>query len=249
MSPEEIDDQTFTLVRRGYDPDEVKAYFARLLSAQSGSSDFAHVGEEIAQVLQTANDTAKSMRYKASADAASLTAEATQLRDDLQASRDAIEAEKVDVLADAASYSATTRSAAEEFALGVRTKADEYANATRSAADNYTDDTRTAADDEAKAIRANAEDDVADRTRAVLAESQARLDDLLRTETSVRERIQAAAAELGKLAAEVSNNAQLDITDAAQAPVVATPEPQPPARAAWTAVGEALADHSTVPTL
>ncbi len=249
MSAEEIDDQTFTLVRRGYDPDEVKAYFARLLSTQSDSTDFSHIGEEIAKVLQTANDTATSIRDKASAEAASLTAEATQLRDDLQASRYAIDAEKANVLADAASYSDTTRSAAEEFALGVRTKADEYANATRSAADNYVDDTRTAADAEAKAIRAHAEDDVADRTRAVLAESQSRLDDLLRTETSVRERIQAAAAELGKLAAEVSDNAQLDITDAAQAPVEATPDPEPPARAAWTAVGEALADPSTVPTL
>jgi DivIVA domain-containing protein len=249
MSPEEIDDQTFTLVRRGYDPDEVKAYFAKLLSSQSDSTDFAHIGEEIAQVLQTANDTATSMRDKASSEVASLTAEATQLRDDLQASRDAIDAEKAAVLADAASYSDTTRSAAEEFALGVRTKADEYANATRGAADNYADDTRNTADDEAQAIQAHAEDDAADRTRAVLAQSQARLDDLLRTETSVRERIQAAAAELGKLAAEVSDNAHLDITDAAQAPVVPKPEPEPPARAAWTAVGEALADHSTAPTL
>ena len=101
MTPDEIENHVFSLVRRGFDPDEVNAFLHPVAAALSealtrvdppadetadapasttaaavrpigGEDDFGHLGEEVAAILRQAHDSVAELRHRAEADAALL---------------------------------------------------------------------------------------------------------------------------------------------------------------------------------
>lgn len=104
MTPDEIENHVFSLVRRGYDPAEVddflKEVAAALAQAQLGvippgaaaagatddqeataisdADDFGRLGEEVAAILRQAHESVTTLRHRAEADAALLRQDAEQ---------------------------------------------------------------------------------------------------------------------------------------------------------------------------
>ena len=99
MTPDEIENYVFSLVRRGFDPDEVNAFLHQVAATLSealsrvdppadeaadepagtdaaearpvsGEDDFGHLGEEVAAILRQAHDSVAELRHRAEADAA-----------------------------------------------------------------------------------------------------------------------------------------------------------------------------------
>ncbi|HEY8059693.1 MAG TPA: DivIVA domain-containing protein, partial [Acidimicrobiales bacterium] len=105
MTPDEIENHVFSLVRRGFDPDEVNAFLHQVAATLSdalsrvdppadesaeataddsagtpisGEDDFGHLGEEVAAILRQAHDSVAELRHRAEADAALLRQTAEQ---------------------------------------------------------------------------------------------------------------------------------------------------------------------------
>ncbi|MDH3753469.1 MAG: DivIVA domain-containing protein [Acidimicrobiia bacterium] len=259
LSPAEIEAKQFALVRKGYDPAEVDAFLRQLATRVAESAaDFGPIGDQVAMVLQTANETAAAIVEKAEDDARAANADADRLRDEAERIRASAQSDANHTLADAESYAQTTRTSADEYsvsirsqtdeyAVGARSQADEYSAVTRATADEHSEQIRSIANDEATAIRAQAEDDANRRAQAVLAATQDRLDSLIATETAIRERVQSVAAELQRIAQQVAGTTDVvDLTakaDLEAAPPVSD-EGAPLSRVVWAAAGEALAQHS-----
>ncbi len=101
MTPDEIENHVFSLVRRGFDPDEVNAFLHQVAATLSealsridtpadetadetagtaaagakpisGEDDFGHLGEEVAAILRQTHDSVAELRHRAEADAALL---------------------------------------------------------------------------------------------------------------------------------------------------------------------------------
>ncbi len=133
ITPDQIENQVFSLVRRGYDPAEVDAFLREvattLAQAQGGlatpaapvepapvaapepatGDDYSRLGDEVAAILRQAHESVATMRHRAEADAALIrevaNREATGIRAEAEAER--LEAEQV--LAQARSEAAAVR--------------------------------------------------------------------------------------------------------------------------------------------
>ncbi|MET0737909.1 MAG: DivIVA domain-containing protein [Acidimicrobiales bacterium] len=90
MTPDEIENHVFSLVRRGFDPDEVNAFLQEVAATLAealtpadepadaaagtmtvgGEDDFEHLGEEVATILRQAHNSVAELQHRAEADAA-----------------------------------------------------------------------------------------------------------------------------------------------------------------------------------
>ncbi|MET0159496.1 MAG: DivIVA domain-containing protein [Acidimicrobiales bacterium] len=90
MTPDEIENHVFSLVRRGFDPDEVNAFLQEVAATLAealtpadeptdaaagamtvgGEDDFGHLGEEVATILRQAHNSVAELQHRAEADAA-----------------------------------------------------------------------------------------------------------------------------------------------------------------------------------
>jgi DivIVA domain-containing protein len=132
----EIECREFTVVKRGYDPDEVRTFLKELAEAGLKPSPvFAEVGDQVAELLETAHRMAASVESQARVDAeqiveAAIAAVAEQLAD-AEAQR-----ESAQLAIAAASERATQLVAdAEAIAANVTAEAARAINARREAAD------------------------------------------------------------------------------------------------------------------
>jgi DivIVA domain-containing protein len=146
-SIERIREAKFPLVRKGYDPDQVEDFLAKVADwLETGGTDQARsevvkreierVGERTASILASAEDTAQKLRGDAEREVAEML------------DRAGSESKRVETEAD--TYAATTRGEADEYAAGLRADADSYAAKTRADADAYARNTREAVDVDAE---------------------------------------------------------------------------------------------------
>ncbi len=86
ITPDEIENRVFGLVRRGYDPTEVDDFLQEVAvalaraqgglaeavatPASSAQDDFARLGEEVAAILRQAHESVEKLRHRVAADAA-----------------------------------------------------------------------------------------------------------------------------------------------------------------------------------
>jgi DivIVA domain-containing protein len=168
-SVEQIRAAKFPLVRKGYDPDQVEAFLAKIADwLETGGPDEARaeivkreierVGERTASVLTSAEDTAQQLRGDAEREVAAMLERA--------------ESESRRVGAEADTYAATARGEADEYATRLRADADAYATKTRADADAYARKTREAVNADAERKRVVADRRVSEVLEA--AEEKAR---------------------------------------------------------------------------
>lgn len=130
LTPDQLENVTFTTTLRGYDRDEVDVFIknvqAALKEAERQRSDrlYAHMGEEIGNLLQHAKDSAEEMKKEAEADAARMRADAET---DAARMRDEAQADAHTMRADAQADAKNMRVEAESDAASIRSKAKEDA--------------------------------------------------------------------------------------------------------------------------
>ncbi|CAN5903466.1 hypothetical protein BH23ACT2_BH23ACT2_30710 [soil metagenome] len=141
LDPDAIASHAFARARKGYEPDEVRAFLVQLAS-------------QIRLSEQRRNDLERRV--------VELERRATDPRDlDEAAVTELLGEETARVLESARTAAAEIRARAEEQATTATTGANEAAAATRTAADQYADEERTAADEYAATIRAVTDQEVA----------------------------------------------------------------------------------------
>ena len=139
LTPDQLENVSFTTTLRGYDRDEVDAFIKNVQVAlkeaerQRSERLYAHMGEEIGNLLQHAQDSAEEMKKEAESDAARMRADAdtaaARMRDEAQADAHTMRA---DAQADAKNM----RAEAEADATSIRAKAnDDAARRTKEADD------------------------------------------------------------------------------------------------------------------
>ena len=130
LTPDELENVSFTTTLRGYDRDEVDAFIknvqAALKEAERQRSErlYAHMGEEIGNLLQHAKDSAEEMKQDAESGAARMRADAET---DAGRKRDEAQADAHTMRADAQSDAKNMRAEAESDATSIREKATEQA--------------------------------------------------------------------------------------------------------------------------
>lgn len=169
----EVEARTFTMVRRGFDPDEVRAF---LREVASQLDPFAAVATQVADVLETAHRSADTY-------AASVRAEADAYA---EATRAAADEYRRDTEARANEAAAATDAAAAERAAALE------AEATRR---------REAVEAACAGLRARTEGELRAQVSAALDEAQRRLDRLVIAEREVADRLRAALDVVGTSAA------------------------------------------------
>jgi len=230
VDPAEITGKKFSTTRKGYDPSEVDAFLRELASslASTPADGFGQIGDEVASVLQAANETASSIRAKAETDAAAMLAEAEQARADHDELRAAAKADAASILSDAESYARETRENADTYASAAKTE---------------TDSEREASLDEARAIRSQAEEDGQRRVKALLETAQEKVDQLAAVEAEIRVRVQSTAIDVQRLADQAKPGAGvIDIRDRRRAESETESDEIPASRAVWTAAGSAMTE-------
>jgi DivIVA domain-containing protein len=146
-SIERIREAKFPLVRKGYDPDQVEAFLAKVADwLETGGTDEARaevvkreierVGERTSSILASAEDAAQELRGDAEREVAAML--------------DHAESESGRVRTEAETYAATARGEADEYAAESRADADSYATQTRADADGYARETRETVDADAE---------------------------------------------------------------------------------------------------
>jgi DivIVA domain-containing protein len=132
----DIECREFTVVKRGYDPDEVRTFLKELADAGLKPSPvFAEVGDQIAELLETAHRTAAAIEAQAHADAATIVEAATAAATEQLIDADARRAQ-ADADVAAASERATQLVAdAEAIAANVTAECERAVAARREAAD------------------------------------------------------------------------------------------------------------------
>ena len=181
--PDVIAAQTFTTVRKGYEPDEVRAFLLsvasslreaklryedmerRLAEVERRAADPKDLdehavtqllGEETARVLETARQAAADIRSRAERTAAE--------QEEAIAERDRLIRESAD------EYASGVRSSADEADRRIRADAERYAEEVRSAADAETTAQRAAADEYDERVRSGIDAEVAELRATASAE-------------------------------------------------------------------------------
>ena len=130
LTPDQLENVSFTTTLRGYDRDEVDAFIKNVQVAlkeaerQRSERLYAHMGEEIGNLLQHAKDSAEEMQKEAEADAARMRADAET---DAARTRDEAQADAHTMRADAQADAKNMRAEAESDAASTRTTANEDA--------------------------------------------------------------------------------------------------------------------------
>jgi DivIVA domain-containing protein len=132
----DIECREFTLVKRGYDPDEVRSFLKELVEAGLKPSPvFAEVGDRIAELLETAHRTAASVESQAHVDAEEIyeatVAAAAQILAEAGAERDAA----AQLVTDASARATQLVADAEAIAANVAAEAERAITARREEAD------------------------------------------------------------------------------------------------------------------
>ena len=198
-STHDIERREFTVVRKGYDPDEVRTFLQELAEAGLRPSPvFEQLGESVADLLETAHRTAQTIESQARDDAERLLAEAEaskaeteaecqRLRDQAAtaAQERLAEAERIRAEADAAVFEASAKAMqliadAEAIAANVAAESDHAAQARVDAA----------------------EDQARERATTVIEGAKRRLRKLLDAEGEVHARLVAALASVNAEAAQ-----------------------------------------------
>jgi DivIVA domain-containing protein len=193
-SIERIRSATFPVARRGYDRREVDRFLTSLAEwletggADQGRSDvirreLERVGEQTGKILTEAHDVAERLRLQAERETEGMIEGAQTTR-----------AEADRILADA-------QGVAESAAENLRTQADEYATETRSAADRDAEQTLRKARAEAKRVVDEASARRHD-IEAVIADLEARRDEVLRSLERLSTELAGTATEHAKKIAE-----------------------------------------------
>src|SRR5205823_5060272 len=150
-SIEEIRSASFTLVRRGYEPDEVRRYLAALADRLQAEGPSHPGSEAVRRELELVGQKTAGLLAQAEEGAERMHAEAVR--------------EASGILIKAREESEATRRAAEEHAAKVRAEADRYSEETRAAADRESVAALEAELDELRARREDILDDLSDLVR------------------------------------------------------------------------------------
>jgi DivIVA domain-containing protein len=130
LTPDQLENVSFTTTLRGYDRDEVDAFIKNVQVAlkeverQRSERLYTHMGEEIGNLLQHAKDSAEEIKQEAESDAARMRADAET---DAARKRDEAQADAHTMRADAQADASNMRTEAEADAASTRTKANEDA--------------------------------------------------------------------------------------------------------------------------
>jgi DivIVA domain-containing protein len=192
-STSEIERREFTVVRKGYDPDEVRTFLQELAEAGLRPSPvFEQLGESVADLLETAHRTAQSIESHARDDAERLVADAeaakAEAEADAQRVRDEAETAAAERLAEAERIRAEADAAVvEASAKATQLVADAEAIAANVAAES---------DHLAQARIDAAEEQARERATTVIESAKRRLRKLLEAEGEVHARLVAALASV-----------------------------------------------------
>jgi DivIVA domain-containing protein len=139
LTPDELANVSFPTTLRGYDRDEVDAFLhkvqAQMKEAERQRAErlYAHMGEEIGDLLQHAKDSADEMKQEAESDAAKMRADATA---DASRLRDEAGADAHTMRADAEADAKKMRQEAESDAAEIRAAAERDAERRTKIADD-----------------------------------------------------------------------------------------------------------------
>jgi DivIVA domain-containing protein len=238
MTPGDIENRSFRTVRKGYSPDEVRAFLREVASAVAAQPrpELVQVGAEVANVLESAHRTAAEIEANARARAAEIIAEAeetiTVQRSDIQRIKTQAEVELTNARADAKRI----RTEAEAYATQLRTAADQaridaesFAEAEQTRikqlwsnlnsetttrkgeADDHARRVRDEADEAARVLKAEAEE----RAAQVLAEAEEQVRRLRdRAEEQSSEQLTAAEERARTLVADAEERSSTMLADA-----------------------------------
>src|SRR5512133_1401700 len=154
-SIERIRAAKFPLVRKGYDPDQVEAFLAKVADwletdgtdqarSEVDKREIERVGERTASILASAKDTAQKLRGDVEREVAEML--------------DRAESESRRVGTEADTYAATARGEADEYATRLRADADSYARKTRETVDVDAERKQVVADQRATEVIEAAEE-------------------------------------------------------------------------------------------
>jgi DivIVA domain-containing protein len=136
MEITDIECREFTVVKRGYDPDEVRTFLKDLAEAGLKPSPvFSEVGDQIAELLETAHRTAASAEAQAHADAAQIHEAATAAAAEQLAAAEAMRIEADLKIAEASARATQLVTDAEAIAANVAAESERTIAARREAAD------------------------------------------------------------------------------------------------------------------
>jgi DivIVA domain-containing protein len=187
----DIECREFTIVRKGYDPDEVRSFLRDLADAGLKPSPvFGEVGEKVAELLETAHRTAESIEAHAVEAAAELKAEAEAARAEADAHAAKIREEADAYAAEQRAEAERLRSEADDAVRAAADKAAQIVADAESIAENVAAEAEQIATARAKA----AEDQVRESAANVIEASKRRLRKLLDAEREVHARLTGALA-------------------------------------------------------
>ncbi|HEV8297839.1 MAG TPA: DivIVA domain-containing protein [Acidimicrobiales bacterium] len=197
----DLEGRAFTIVRRGYDPDEVRAFLQELIAAGLRPSPvFELVGEKVAELLETAYRTSESIEAQAREDAERMRAECDQLRANAEAAAAVVREDAERCRADAQVAVAEAAAKASQIVADAEAIADNVtAEADRLAADRV----------------AAAEDHARHRANIIIANAKRRLRKVLDAEREVHARMCAALANLDADADEPPDGEDEELLDQA----------------------------------
>jgi DivIVA domain-containing protein len=128
----------FTIVRRGYDPEEVRVFLRELAAAGLKPSPvFEQVGGQVADLLETAHRMSESIEAQAREDAARVKAECEQLRAEAEAAAAAARTEADARVVEAAAKASQIVADAETIAANVNADAEQAVAARVAAAEEF----------------------------------------------------------------------------------------------------------------
>lgn len=215
LDPDAIASHAFGRARRGYEPDEVRAFLVALASKirmseqrrndlerraaelerrasdprdLDGAAVTELLGEETARVLESARTAAAQIRTRAEDQATTATTEADE-------------------------HSTATRAAADQYAARLRAEADEYAAATRATAEAEVAEQRAGAEADVERMRAEAESILAERT----AEAEDAAAAVRADADAYRDRVREEADHYGESTRNAAESYRADVHGAADA--------------------------------
>jgi DivIVA domain-containing protein len=204
LTPEEIRNQRFPIVLRGYEKDDVDVYLQRIaadyeaaISAIASAADpYASLGREVGAVLRSAKESAESLRLDADEEARLIRQKAgdeamEMRRRSAEEAAGTLEAAREKALKLSQEAERLVAAAQEEARLAREKAAEETAEMRRRAADEASA-TLDAASQEAEVLRSDAER----QARELRGETERRCEDLLRGATDRHHELQALERQL-----------------------------------------------------
>ena len=205
LNVREIEAHEFAMVKRGYDPEEVRSYLRKVATSMKDSPARAYgdVGDRVASVFESADKAATEIKEAAEREADALRREVDAYVKEQRERADA-------ALRDAEEQAAARAAEADAYYHHVHSEADHYASTTREEADRVASDLTDTAERDALQIRVRAAD-LEGRVAAETQRSRAEVDEYVSYQTAAADRMR---SEVEERVAMIEKKAHHDLAEA-----------------------------------